>query len=352
MNSAIDTTDASLPATAGAPRAGALGRQWSRVLGRVLSLSPRETKVTTRGFTIESPDMVDRIEGIGATFALGYNAAVRSADLDALIPVLANVPVAECGFAFEGAGMGLAVADFLSPGRRLFEAYVAGPANHHEYIAWVGFGWSFARLPVSPARVLARHGSINRWLALDGYGFHEGYFAWPKSVSQHRRPRSLGIDEARVFDQGLGRSLWFVFGANGGRIAEAIAAFDPSRHNDLWAGVGLAAAYAGGVGEDQLRQFVRGAGIHASAFAQGVAFAAEARRRADNPAASAALACEVVLGLSLVDAADIATRCVPPAANDIRAYQRWRTDIQAECASRMSGPVPVSKATPEVTQPC
>lgn len=352
MNSAIESADTSRTAIANAPPAGALGRQWSRVLGKVLALSLNETKVATRGFSIESPSIVERIEGVGATFALGYNAAVRSPELDALMPVLAAVPVDACGFAFEGAGMGLAVADFLSPGRRLFEPFVAGPGSHHEYMAWVGFGWSFARLPVSPARVLDRHGSINRWLALDGYGFHQGYFAWPAFVSKQRLPRSLGAHEARVFDQGLGRSLWFVFGANNNRIAGAIAAFDPARQNDLWAGIGLAAGYAGGVDADQLREFARAAGMHATAFAQGIVFAAEARRRAGNPVAHTALACDVVLGLSLADAADIAIRCLPRAASDILAFQGWRLDIQAECADHMHAAAPVANATTEVTKPC
>ena len=233
--------------------------------------------------------------------------------------------------------MGLAVSDWFSPGRRLFDAFVAGPGKPHEYMVWVGLGWSFARLPVSPIRVLRRYNSINRWLALDGYGFHAGYFAWQKSVSLHRRPRSLAGCEAKVFDQGLGRSLWFVFGASSRRIAQSITTFDQSRRADLWSGVGLAATYAGGVNEDELRAIVRAAGIHSPSLAQGVVFAAEARRRADNAVPDSVLACQVVLGLSLSETADIAIRCLPEGRDDILAYQEWRTAIQAECVAHISG---------------
>lgn len=317
---------------------GLLTRSWKGLWARVLYLSLHETLVATRGFAVESPRIAKRIEDIGATFAQGFNGAMRSVDLGEVMQALAPVPVDDCGFAFEGAAMGLAVADFFSPRRQLFEAFVSGPGRNHEYMAWVGLGWSFARLPVSPAQVLKRHRSIHKWLALDGYGFHEGYFCWRRSVLQQRRPRSMCGDEGQVFDQGLGRSLWFVFGADPMRIADTIAGFAPGRQSDLWSGVGLAATYAGGVAADALQTVIRAAGLYRAALTQGVVFAAEARRRAGNPVPHSELACRLALGLSLPEAADIAVRCRPSDANDLAAYQAWRAGIQTECAALIQRP--------------
>ena len=318
---------------------GVIGRLWSRALSRLLRLSINETRVSTRGFRVDSPQVVQRLEGIGASFAHGYNTALRSAGLGELVSALKRVPPADAGFAFEGAAMGLALTDWMTPGRRWFEAFVAGPAKHHEYMAWVGLGWSLARLPVSPVRALRRYRSINKWLALDGYGFHEGYFGWRRSIARQRRPKSLVGSAAGVFDQGLGRSLWFVFGADPAAVARAIEAFDPGRHADLWSGVGLAATYAGGVDSIGLEVLRAAAGRNAPALGQGVIFAAEARRRAGNPVPHAELACQVILGLGLVDAAELARRYLPPDGDDIESYQRWREALQAWCGRRLQSPV-------------
>ena len=350
-----NTTDVEVGSQVDRPttrQAGAIGRLWSLGLGRLFRLSPDETRVATRGFSVDSPQVVQRLEEIGASFAYGYNTAIRSASLDELVAALQLVPPADSGFAFEGAAMGLALTDWMTPGRRWFEAFVAGPANHHEYMAWVGLGWSLARLPVSPVGALRRHRSINKWLALDGYGFHEGYFGWRQSIARQRRPRSLVGSAARVFDQGLGRSLWFVFGADPAAVTRAIEAFDPGRHGDLWSGVGLAATYAGGVDSIGLAALRAAAGCHTAALGQGVVFAAQARQRAGNSVPHAELACQVILGLRLPDAAAIARRYLPSYGDGIESYQQWRSDTQAWCARQLQGPQgpqgpqrPVSAAT-------
>lgn len=331
MSDNADTGNAArardVPATPSAAR-----RVWSRVLGRIAGLSDDETRVSTRGFSVDRPDVVERLEAIGRHFAWGYNHALVSCDLGELARELATRPGDDAGFAYEGAAMGLVIADWMTPGRRMFEAYVDGPARPHEYMAWVGLGWALARLPVSPIRALSRYRNLNKWLALDGYGFHEGYFNWRRSVVGHRRPRGLTADAARVFDQGLGRSLWFVRGANPSSVAAAIASFDAARHGDLWAGVGLAATYAGGAGPTALRTLRESAGLHASALAQGVVFAAQARRLAGNLVAHTELACAELLGLSSIAAADIALQTLPTGDDSLQAYQRWRLAIQQRCA--------------------
>lgn len=337
MSKTPDFKVGSVPEQPNVGPAGMIGRLWSRALGRLLRLSIDETRVATRGFSVDSPEMVKRLEGIGASFAHGYNSAIRSASLNELMSVLQDVPLVDSGFVFEGAAMGLAVTDWMTPNRRRFEAFVAGPANHHEYMVWVGLGWSFARLPASPIRALRRYSSINKWLALDGYGFHEGYFGWRKSISQQRRPRSFVGSEAKVFDQGLGRSLWFVFGANPIVVARAIEAFEHDRQSDLWSGVGLAASYVGGVDSNGLTALCNAAGRHAAALGQGVIFAAEARRRAGNAVPHSELACQIILGLGVPEAAEVALRYLPPNGHDIESYQRWRLDIQDYCARRQKG---------------
>lgn len=337
MNEELDLT---MGAERGRPPA--LLRAWSAVVGWAGTISPEETSVRRRGFVVDEAAVVQRLEDIGRHFVSGYNQAIGSCDLGELSSVLAASERANAGFVYEGAAMGVAVADFMTPGRRMFDRYVAGPAAAHEYMSWVGLGWALARLPVPPERALARYDDLHCWLALDGYGFHEGYFHWPGRIDGQRKARGLSADGQRVFDQGLGRSMWFVKGAAPQRVATCIAMFPAERHADLWAGVGLAAAYAGAVPPASYGATLAMSGRHAGSLAQGVVFAAQARRRAGNPVAHTEQACLSILGLDAASAAAIATDLMPADGHCLASYQRWRFAIVSRC----------SEVAPRVARQC
>ena len=82
---------------------------------------------------------------------------------------------------------------------------------------------------------------------MDGYGFHEGFFSRHRYVDEQIVPAHLSSYARRIFDQGLGRSIWFSAGADVERIAAMIAAFPQARQADLWIGIGVACGYVGGV---------------------------------------------------------------------------------------------------------
>ncbi len=228
--------------------------------------------------------------------------------------------------------MGLTLLDCLMPwGRRRLDAFLAGPGADHTYMVYVGAGWALARLKRRVDGPLTRWDPLLRWLAIDGYGFHEGYFH-PKPVIAHQeRPGRWTGYALRVFDQGLGRSLWFVNGGDADRIRTTVAAFDPDRHADLWSGVGLACAYAGGVDRSSVEAVRCAAGPFLPSLAQGAAFGAKARQQADNPADHTEVACAVFCGLSAADAARVTDAALidlaPEGAKP--AYDVWRKRIQS-----------------------
>ena len=112
---------------------------------------------------------------------------------------------------------------------------------------------------------------------MDGYGFYEGFFSWRRTVEEKVIPSRLAGYARRAFDHGLGRSLWFSTGANVDRIVVTIGAFPESRQGDLWAGIGLACAYAAGVVDREAIQtftaprgtliFCNTSGLHRGGFA-------------------------------------------------------------------------------------
>jgi hypothetical protein len=306
-----------------------------RLRRRLLGISVAETSVARRGFRVGDAEVRDRLERIGRAFLQGYHAAIEEGRPEALGPLLDAVDPGLRGFAFEGAAMALALLDHITPGRgeRLAEL-LCGPGADHIYMVHVGVGWALARLPWlrrDPRRCLARLDPLLRWLALDGYGFHEGYFSWRRFVERQAVPGRLSGYALRAFDQGLGRSLWFVDGGDAGRIPATIADFDPERRADLWSGVGLACAYAGGAERSAIEALRDASGPHRPHLAQGAAFAAKARRRAGNPQDDTDRACAVLCGLSADEAAaatDDALADLPPDA-EVPAYEAWRTRIRS-----------------------
>jgi enediyne biosynthesis protein E3 len=310
--------------------------RWRRALTAPLRLDEREVSVERRGFAYDSAAMRERTEEVGRSFLRGYHAALDEPDLAALAARLDAVPAEFRGFGHEGAGMAMALLDTLLPGRRL-AAYLAGPGAHQLYIVNVGAGWILGRLPLSARSVRRRLDPILGWLALDGYGFHEGFFRWPRSVERREVPRRLRGYERRAFDQGLGRSLWFVRGGSPRRIADAITAFPAARQPDLWAGAGLAAAYAGGCEEAALHELVARAGTFAPMLAQGATFAAVTRERGRNPAAHTELACRLICDRTTAELAALCDETgldLPPDRPDGAepAFEVWRQRIQAALA--------------------
>jgi enediyne biosynthesis protein E3 len=300
------------------------------LLKRWLSIRPEEATFARRGFRSSSREAQSRLECVGESFLYGYHAALEDRGITKLIPKLESMEFEFRGFGYEGAAMALDILDQLKPGRRSrVSQFLAGPGSPHIYMVHVGVGWSMARLPLRWRNRLSRLDPLLRWLVLDGCGFHEGYFHWPRYSNGAYRPPWVRGYALRAFDQGLGRSLWFVSGTDPERIAETIAVFAEARCPDLWSGVGLACAYAGGAASTTVESVKLAAGVYRSHLAQGAVFAAGARQRAGNPAPHTELACQTLCGISATEAAALSDDTLARAREDYEpAYEVWRRLIR------------------------
>ena len=305
---------------------------------RLLMPGPAEVSFVRRGFHASAPAARQLLERSAGQFLVGLGHGLGGDDGRLVHRSLAAVDRPLRGFAHEGAAMGLAVTDALTPGRgRRLADFAAGPAVDHIYMVHVGSGWAMARLPRPLWRRAVLPDPLLRWLALDGYGFHQAYFATDRYVRQQRPvtvhppwPDPSGY-AARAADQGIGRALWFVFGADVERLAAQIDAFEADRRPDLWAGTGLAATYAGGVDAVDLDRLVKLAAGYRPHLAQGSAFAAQARRRARLITGHTGDAVRVICGTGVDEAAGItqATLAGLPAADGpVPAFELWRRRIQ------------------------
>ncbi|MEU8264649.1 DUF1702 family protein [Micromonospora sp. NPDC048999] len=304
---------------------------------RILTPNLSETKVEVRGFHAKNAAARELLETIGETFLAGYAFAVEAKGHEDAVRRLAGIPTRFRGFAYEGAAMGFAVLDALPFGRSTnVSRFLAGAGAQHVYMAYVGVGWAMARVPRFRFRRLAMPDPLLRWLALDGYGFHQAYFKTDQYVRAAYQdpafpwpgggPRSY---VNRAIDQGIGRALWFVCGTAAERVADTINGFPEHRRADLWSGAGLAATYAGGADEDELRSFLRRAGRYRAQVAQGSAFAAAARVRAGLVVPHVGAATTVLCGLTPAEAAALTDERRPegPDGEQLPAYELWRQRV-------------------------
>jgi len=302
---------------------------------RFLGLSTSEASFAKRGFQAGEDDARQRLEQIGVTFLSGYHAVLEETDFVTLARRLAIVEADLRGFAFEGAAMGLALLDCFTPWKkdrwRTFTQHLAGS---HIYMMHVGLGWALARLRRCVTSQLAQLDPLLGWLVVDGYGFHEGYFGWRRYIEQQEIHERLNGYERRVFDQGLGRSMWFVKGADIAAVAGTINRFHSKRRDDLWSGVGLACAYAGGCNRAAIESLRIAAGGHLPALAQGVAFAAKTRQRAANLNSHTETVCRLIWGHSAEATAAITDAALEHLREDdgSPAYEIWRRRIQNKIA--------------------
>ena len=109
---------------------------------------PSEKEVFSRpGF---APEAWQRFQPVAHSLVEGYNATLEDNRFEVLVPRLNKLSPELHGFAYEGAGMGLAALDIVAPWKNRLNAFVAGPAAAHIYPIYVGVGLALARLKRQP----------------------------------------------------------------------------------------------------------------------------------------------------------------------------------------------------------
>ena len=315
---------------------------------RVTAPPTSEIQFTTRGFHTEDSPSMELLEFTAFQLMLGYEFGIEQKGHDDLAIRLESVQHEYRGFAYEGAVMGLAMRDAMSPapGHRITESFLLGPefdsapGSKHVFMGYLGIGFTLARLPKMLWRralpdytKLADYPAM-RWLVMDGYGFHQAYFDHHKYVDGQYVGRGFpGWDPDpyvnRAIDQGIGRAMWFIHGGNVRRYVEALRKFPEARQPDLFAGAGVAASYAGGIDLEGLEYLLKAAGPYRAELAQGAVFALRARVVSDTLTPHNELAAQVICECTAHEANEIGERENPILAeNDSGVtYELYRQRI-------------------------
>jgi enediyne biosynthesis protein E3 len=308
-----------------------------RIRTTALAIHPRETEFATRGFHAVSPEARLTLEAHGASFVRGFNTALEHGRAERLAAPLAAEPDSERGFAYEGAAMALTLLDLLTPGRgRRLGELLGTHGAPHVYMVHVGAGWALARLHLAARHRLAALDPFLRWLTVDGYGFHHGFFGPGRYLAAGDVPLRLRGYELRAFDQGLGRSLWFFACADVERAGRVIDSLAPHRRADVWSGLALAAAYTTAASRDDLGELLRRAGRARADVAQGAAFGAVARLESRTVVPHTHVAAEVLCQRALDELGDVVVAARAGLSGDPagRGYEAWRARLRERLAPR------------------
>jgi hypothetical protein len=204
-------------------------------------------------------------------------------DLPALMEYLEHTEKEFSSIAYESASMAIALKDFESETfPHAWLSFANGPAAAHQAQVYVGLGWAIAKFNFPFLTAVKNLNARLYFRIADGCGYYDGSFKHRRTVTNQELPVYLPAAAMPMYDQGIGRSIWYTEKADIHKICSKIETFASSRHADLWRGVGIAVAYVGGCDDEDLKTLFRYASTNSFQLACGAALAARSRTMANT----------------------------------------------------------------------
>ncbi|WP_312866250.1 DUF1702 family protein [Streptomyces boluensis] len=309
----------------------------------LMAPSLKDVSFAGRGFPVVETAATRQLESIPQSVVCGFEWGIDASGVWELERRLSLVDPETRGFAYEGATMASTVRDVMGPrkGTRT-EELLAGEGKRHIFLNYIGIGFAMARLPrplwkkVMPQLPDESYYPQMSWLAVDGYGFDRAYFDTERWIDGQYVDRPYAWEGAaeyfpRAVDQGIGRALWFIHGARVDHVAAAVGRFAEGRQADLWAGVGLAATFAGCSTPEDLNALRHASGEYRDHLAQGSVFAAKARHHSGTVPEHTRTATHALAGVTVESAARLADDTYVPSGSSAAgpAYELWRHGVRA-----------------------
>jgi hypothetical protein len=203
--------------------------------------------------------------------------------MPALIVYLANTEKEFSSIAYESASMAIALKSFEAgtfPHEWLLFASGAAAAHHAQ--VYVGLGWAIAKFNFPFLTAVEKLDTQFYFRIADGCGYYDGSFKYRRTVTNKELPLYLPTAAMPMYDQGLGRSIWYTEKADVHKMCSRVETFATSRHADLWRGIGIAVAYVGGCDDADLKTLMQHATTNGFQLAYGAALAARSRTIANT----------------------------------------------------------------------
>ncbi len=228
-------------------------------------------------------EVIPKIESIQSVFLETQLFYATHHDINGLISYIEKYPVEFRSIAFESASMAIALKDLVQHEELIdWLHYVNGPAKLHQAQVYVGLGWAIAKLQLLFLPVVEKIGTAYYFRVADGCGYFDGSFRHRKTVLSRQLPAYLPEAALPMYDQGVGRSLWYSCRADMDKVKNKIEGFPAERQAALWRGMGIAVAYVGGCDNTYLESLWQDAGANRIQLATGAALAARSRIMANT----------------------------------------------------------------------
>lgn len=270
-------------------------------------------------------DIMSRIRSIHEDAQLF---AASEPNNDTLIAYLHTTDTQFRSIAYEGAAMSRGLWD-ISLGDTLthWTAYMQLTGSHSVQVH-IGLGWALAQRQVPLSTYLQGISPIMQARVLDGYGYYDGMFRNRTSVRDKVIPEVIKGTDLHAYDQGVGRSLWYIAKGDLSKLNKLIEGFADSRKADLWRGIGIASAYVGGCDETMLQSIWQEAGTYQTALAAGAVFLAHSRHDASTINEETELTCRTWCKLSAADVVSLMDQAYPDLVVASDSYIKWVRAIE------------------------
>jgi hypothetical protein len=270
-----------------------------------------------------------KIENIKSIFQSSKDFCSSPKQLDVYIEQLELTEPEFRSIAYEGASMAIALTDFEKQGSLNTWHTFHTKAQAHSAQIHAGLGWAIAQQNYTTISSIDTLDPILGYRVLDGCGYYDGIFRQRSAIKGQKIPEQINVEMMQGYDQGLGRSIWYISKGNIARLSELLSLFSSTRHAAFWVGIGVACSYVGGCDKDLLKSLITLARDYQKELATGILLAARARVMTNSTTNDIELACSTLCRMSAQEAAVLSVNSEPDSTiKDKAAYALWLTQIE------------------------
>lgn len=216
-----------------------------------------------------------------------------------IIPSLEEESPEYRSIAYEGASFEIAMKDLATNNKLHPWKEFKNASRIHSFHVDIGLGWAFAKTGVSPQSYVESINDLSGSMVLDGIGYYHSLYKGRSTLKNKTVPPAIEGKNLDLFDQGVGRRLWYMAKGNEQEAIELLHNFAASRHGALFRGIGIACGYVGGCKEHQLKYLKEISASHLGQLQFGITLAGVSRVISETVTPDIDLACRIICDKTL-----------------------------------------------------
>jgi len=256
-----------------------------------------------------------------STYALQENNSV------AVIEKLENIALEFRSVAYEAAAMVFAEQDIVAENQlKQWKTFYAQASTNYSIPLHVGLGWALAK---GNNETIPFFNSLDSFMVprvLDGMGYYDGIFKQRATIKNLKISDKFVTPLIKHYDQGVGRSIWYIAAGNPIKCNEIIDTFPTERKADLWRGIGIASVYVGGCDENTYNALKKIAKEHFSSLAVGAALSVKSRVESNSITNDIELVCKLLLKTTPNEMVETLNKFLQD--TEANEYNKWLTAIE------------------------